>query len=118
MGTPKKTKDKARQKYPLFSNGTEFSLWQGRNCERCFKAVWYNEKTDTYPKYRCAIQKRIEEAYLGDGCGNKRDYEATHQVYCPYAQRSRIPYQTKRKNTSDAQMPLFNINDYGESEDA
>lgn len=72
------TQDK---KYMLFSNGTEFGLWTGRNCDRCFKASKYNEKTDTYTKYRCAIQKHIYEAYLCDGRGNKRDYEATRQTY-------------------------------------
>lgn len=84
-----------QKKYPLFSNGTEFMLWQARNCEQCVKAVFYNEKKDYYPKYRCAIQRHIEEACIGDGCGNKRDYEATHSCDCPHKCTERKRYKRK-----------------------
>lgn len=83
-------------KYPLFSNGTEFMLWQSRNCEQCVKAVFYNERKDHYPKYRCAIQKHIEEAAITDGMGNKRDYDATHATTCPYKQTERKVYKKRQ----------------------
>ena len=80
----------AEEKYQLFSNGTEFMQWQLRNCEQCVKAVFYNEKKDFYPKYKCKIQEHIEMAAIGDGTGNKRDYDATHSCDCPHKRTKRI----------------------------
>ena len=85
-------KDKS---YPLFSNGTEFMMWTARNCDQCVKAVFYNEKKDVYPKHRCAIQKHIDEACIGYGYGNKRDYDATHSTDCPYKRTERKRYKRK-----------------------
>lgn len=96
---------KQDKKYMLFSNGTEFERWSERNCDRCFKASKYNEKTDTYTKYRCAIQKHIDEAFIGDGRGNKRDYEATHQADCPYRKTERKQY-AKRDKYNENQLTL------------
>lgn len=75
---------KRNREYLLFSNGTEFMMWQEQNCNRCAKAVYYNDKKNYQPKYRCAVQKHIEDALITDGCGNKRDYNATHLDICPY----------------------------------
>lgn len=86
-----------KMSYPLFSNGTEFMMWTSRNCEKCVKAVFYDEKRDIYPKYRCAIQRHIEEACIGYGYGNKRDYEATHAYDCPYKRTERKQYKRKGK---------------------
>ena len=63
---------KETKKYTLFSNGTEFMVWQTDNCEKCVKAVWFNEKTNTFPAYRCTIQRDIELACVTDGCGIKK----------------------------------------------
>ena len=92
------------KKYPLFSNGTEFMMWQSRNCERCVKAVFYDEKKDKYPKYRCAIQEHIEEAAITDGCGNKRDYEATHSYVCPHIKTERTKRIRKVKKDKNQLM--------------
>lgn len=91
----------------LFSNGTEFIVWQSRNCEKCVKSVFYDEKKDKYPKYRYAIQKHIEEAAITDGRGNKRDYEATHSVICPYLQtRRNQPRKVKKVKKDKNQLML------------
>ena len=76
-------------RHTLFSNATEFMFWQERNCERCVKAVWYNPKRDSYPTYRCAVQRHIELAAVTDGKGSKRDYEAVSAPQCPYLQTKR-----------------------------
>lgn len=94
----------SKERYPLFSNGTEFMIWQSRNCERCVKAVWYNEKTDTYPKHRCAVQREIEMGAVADGCGNKRAYEATHRTFCPY-----IKTERKKARKIDNDPKLFDL---------
>lgn len=86
------------KKYILFSNGTEFMMWESQNCKKCAKAVFYNEKKDRYPKHRCAIQKHIDEAAIGNGCGNKRDYEATHQPFCPHMVTERKRYARKKRD--------------------
>ena len=94
-----------KESFPLFSNGTEFMLWTSRNCEQCVKAVFYDEKRDRYPKYRCAVQKHIDEACIGDGNGNKRDYDATHSFDCPYKRTDRVVSIKKDKN----QLELFTL---------
>jgi hypothetical protein len=88
----------------LFSNGTEFMVWQTRNCERCVKAVWYNEKKGMQPKYRCKIQNEIELAAVTDGTGSKRAANATHKAVCPYLKTQRTP---KRKK--DVEPKLFEL---------
>lgn len=90
--------------YTLFSNGTEFELWTEHNCDKCVKASHYNEKTDTYPKYRCAIQKHIDMAFIGDGKGSKRDYEACRSYDCPY-KRTEWP-ERKRKGKKDKSLTI------------
>ena len=83
------TNEKKQKKYTLFSNGTEFMVWQTDNCEKCVKAVWFNEKTNTFPAYRCSIQRDIELACVTDGCGIKRVYDAVQKPICPYRQTER-----------------------------
>ena len=95
------------ERYQLFSNGTEFMLWQARNCEKCVKAVWFNEEKRFLPKYRFMVQKHIEEAAVTDGMGSKRDYDATHSYWCPYKSTERKRYPKKVKENKN-QVELFN----------
>ena len=95
------------ERYQLFSNGTEFMLWQARNCEKCVKAVWFNEEKRFLPKYRCMVQKHIEEAAVTDGMGSKRDYDATHSYWCPYKSTERKRYPKKVEENKN-QVELFN----------
>lgn len=101
------TKEQEDKRYMLFSSGTEFMFWQSHNCEKCVKAVFYNEKKDTYPQYRCAIQKHIEEACIGDGCGNKRTYDACRSWDCPHKQTTRIKRKKKKTSNDKKQLNLF-----------
>ena len=82
-------------------------LWQARNCEKCVKAVWFNEEKRFLPKYRCMVQKHIEEAAVTDGMGSKRDYDATHSYWCPYKSTERKRYPKKVKENKN-QVELFN----------
>ena len=91
-----------KKQFVLFSNGTEAEMWMERNCERCIKGVFYNEKTDRYPKYRCAIQKHIEEAWVGDGRGDERTYNAVSHAVCPHI---KTEWQ-KRKKTRKEKLTL------------
>ena len=95
-----------KKRLPLFSNGTEAEMWIERNCERCVKGVFYNEKKGTIPPYRCAIQKHIDEAWIGDGRGNERDYEATRSYNCPHIKTE----WAKRKNQkNELTLNLFGV---------
>ena len=99
-------KEKENKKYQLFSNATEFMVWQENNCEKCIKAVWYNEKTNTYPKYRCAVQRNIELASVTDGCGTQRDHEATKKTICPYRQTERNKSNNKQIDKNQLNLGL------------
>lgn len=100
--------DGDKKRYPLFSNGTEFMLWQSRNCDRCVKAVWFDIENNRMPKYRCAIQDHIELAAVTDGMGNKRDYDATHSRDCPYRKTERKIYKRKfKKNPNQTELFVF-----------
>lgn len=90
----------------LFSNGTEFMIWQDENCCKCVKAVFYDEKKGKYPNYRCAIQKHIEEACIGDGRGNGRDFEAVSQRICPYRMTERTKRKKKKKKEQTLTIPF------------
>lgn len=71
---------------PCFSNGTEFMVWQDENCCQCKKAVWYNEKLDRYPQYRCAVQKQIEGQAAGIDEISQRTYDAAHHTPLSFLQ--------------------------------
>jgi hypothetical protein len=103
-------------KYPLFSNGTEFMLWNADNCYLCAKASNYNEKTDTYTKYRCAIQRDIDIAYINDGMGSKRVHDAVSLARCPYFKdkKNRSRQVKKHRNIHGQQELPFEVVKGGE----
>ena len=91
-----------------FSNGTEFINWQDNNCGNCVKAIWYNEKTDSYPQYRCAIQRDIEAQSAGLLEINQRSYEVAQQQECPFKKTERkIHKKRKIKNQTELNMQLL-----------
>lgn len=79
-----KTTDK-----PLFSNGTEFTSWTFRNCDKCVKQSHYNEKTDTYSAFRCSIDRDISMQQVGLNEVNLKSWETTQLKDCPYIQTER-----------------------------
>lgn len=80
---------------PCFSNGTEYMTWQEKNCYRCVKATWYNEKTKDFPPYRCQIQGQIDGQTVGLDEINQRTYEAAQQAECPYKKTERKIYKKR-----------------------
>lgn len=87
---------------PCFSNGTEFMNWQDRNCCKCVKSVHFNEKTNTYPDYRCKIQEQIEGQSVGLVVEiTLRTYIATQQAECPHKQTKRKQYPRKGKESGN-----------------
>lgn len=82
---------------PCFSNGTEFMNWQDRNCNKCVKAVHYNERSNTHPRYKCQVQAQIEGQAAGLAEITPRAYVATQQAECPHKQTKRKQYPRKGK---------------------
>lgn len=86
-----------------FSNGTEFMLWNEHNCDRCIKASHYNEKTEDYTKFHCAIQRDIETRLYCNEPINERTIEICNEfiwrgTLCPKLQTERKKYTKKDKN--------------------
>lgn len=67
-----------------FKNAYALYVWQERNCQKCKKAVCYNQKTGKMPQYRCAIQRQIEGQQLGDVEINQRTFDAVQESTCKY----------------------------------
>lgn len=84
-----------KTKYPPFANGTEYMMWEERNCDQCVKASRYNEKTQDYTKIKCAVQRDIFNAEIGTPV-SQRTYDACQQLDCPY-KKTEWP---KRKKTT------------------
>lgn len=96
-----------KSKCPVFSNGTEFELWMADNCDRCVKASRYNEKADTYTKFRCAVNREIIMAYMDDDRASQRSYDICQNAVCPNIQTERKVYAKRPK--PDSQPNLFEL---------
>lgn len=48
------------------------------------QSVELQRKDGTYTKYRCAIQRHIDLAYINDGMESKRVHDAVKLARCPY----------------------------------
>lgn len=93
---------------PMFCNGTEFLDWYSVNCERCIKATWWNPKTNSYPIFRCSIQRDIEMQAAGIDKVSLRSYNATRNIDCPYRKTERKVYIRRKKSKKDEnQKSLF-----------
>ena len=97
-----------RTSEPAFSNGTEHIMFLERNCEKCVKYSHYNEKTDTYTQYRCAVQKDIDLQMFSDEPISQRTKDITdnftlHGILCPNLLTHRKKYASRPKN----QLSLF-----------
>ena len=68
---------------PCFNSDKGLMMWQEKNCLQCKKAVWYNQRLQKMPQYRCAIQKQIEAQAAGEKEINERTYKATRSNVCP-----------------------------------
>lgn len=89
-----------------FSNGSEFMDWMALNCDNCVKASRYNEKTDTYTKFRCKINEEIIAQYCNSGPISQRTYDTCQEWDgCPYKQTK----WKKEKKTIDKNCYTINL---------
>lgn len=67
-----------------FKSASHLCTWQGNNCERCKKAVFFNQRLNRMPNYRCAVQKQIEGQQLGEKEVNQRTFDAVQSTTCQF----------------------------------
>lgn len=67
-----------------FKTPNHLCTWQSTNCERCKKAVFFNQRLNRMPEYRCAIQKQIEGQQLGEMEINQRTFDAVQSTTCQF----------------------------------
>lgn len=90
-----------------FSNGSEFMDWMALNCDNCVKASRYNEKTDTYTKFRCKINEEIIAQCCNSGPISQRTYDTCQKWDgCPYKQTK---WKSYKKRTTDKNCYTINL---------
>lgn len=67
-----------------FKTPNHLCAWQSNNCDRCKKAVFYNQRLNRMPAYRCAVQRQIEDQQLGEMEINQRTFDAVQSTTCQF----------------------------------
>lgn len=96
--------DFAKVNIDPFSNGTEFDIWNERNCERCVKASRYKGETiagEEYTKCRCAIQRDIFTRMYSSEPISHRTIYVCRMSDCPYRQER---YKKYEKNSKEPKL--------------
>ena len=78
-----------------FSSGTEYEVWEARNCDRCVKASFFDERKNRYTKVRCAIQRDIFARMMNNDPIPIRSYRACQVDNCPYLKLERPAIRRK-----------------------
>ena len=83
-----------------FSNGTEYMMWEERNCDRCWKASRYKGESiagSEYTQCHCAIQRDIISRMFSNEPISQRTIDICGKPDCPLRQEKRPRYE-KYKN--------------------
>ena len=83
-----------------FSNGTEFAIWNDRNCEDCIKASRYKGESiagDEYTQCRCAIQRDIFTRMASNEPISQRTIDVCKMRDCPYKKEHYKKYEKHKK---------------------
>lgn len=102
---------KKTNKY-AFANGTELMVFLAENCEKCIKYSHFNEKTQKFTKYRCAIQRDIDYQMWSDDVISERTLKVCDDFtfkgkLCEFRQTERKT--TKKQKQSFCPECLYNI---------
>lgn len=94
-----------------FSNGTEYMMFLDRNCEKCVKMSHYNEKTDQYTQYRCAIQREIDCQMALNQPISERTLKVCNDfimrgALCPNLQTKRKHYGTAKRDKTQLTLNI------------
>ncbi len=78
---------KKRKDYPTFSNGTDWMIWMGINCDHCIKAERPVIKCKMLVGYanrgRCKVNKEILDSMISGGV-SKRVNKIINDTICPF----------------------------------
>lgn len=87
-----------------FSNGTEYMIWEERNCDNCWKASRYKGESIAgaeYTKCRCAIQRDIFTRMVTDKQPiAQRTIDICRTGKCPYRQERQKKYDRHKKTVA------------------
>ena len=81
-----------------FSNGTEYMMFEDRNCNRCWKSSHLRKEGDTryedeYTVIRCAIQRDIFTRMGSNEPISQRTIDICRSGVCPFRQDKRKRYE-------------------------
>ena len=84
-----------------FSNGTEFMMFEERNCDHCWKSSHLKrpgdtENEDEYTPIICAIQRDIFIRMTSNEPIAVRTIEICSSGVCPYRQEKRKRYERNK----------------------
>lgn len=99
---------KKTDKY-AFANGTEFMTFLAENCEKCVKYSHFNEKTQEYTKYICAIQRDIDQQMWSGSAISERTLKVCdgfifNGKVCEFRKTER---KRQKKTEINTQLTLF-----------
>lgn len=91
-----------------FSNGTEYMIWEARNCDRCWKSSRLKKEGDTanedeYTKIVCAIQRDIFTRMGCDEPISQRTIDICRMADCPLRQEKR-PRRKYDRNKNEPKL--------------
>jgi hypothetical protein len=94
-----------------FSNGTEFMMFEERNCDHCWKSSRLKSEVlkdgqAEYTKIICAIQRDILQRMWSNEPISMRTIEICRTFTCPYKQEKR---PRKRYEKDKTEPKLFEI---------
>lgn len=81
-----------------FSNGTEYEIWESRNCDHCWKSSHLRKEGDNryenqYTIMRCSIQRDIITRMCSDEPISQRTIDICQMKDCPYREEKRKRYE-------------------------
>jgi hypothetical protein len=94
-----------------FSNGTEFMIWEERNCDRCWKSSHLKSEEikdgkAEYTKVICAIQRDMFTRMYSREPISQRTIDICRTFTCPYRHETR----KRKRYEKDKELPkLFEL---------
>ena len=85
-----------------FSNGTEYMMWEERNCDRCHKSSHLTKDQTGYTKIVCAIERDIINRMWSNEPIAQRTIDICNMTDCPYRKEKR---SVRKKD--EKQLELF-----------
>lgn len=91
-----------------FTSGTEYDMWEARNCNRCWKSSHIKRGSDpNFPDWTpitCAIQRDIFTRMVTDEQPiSQRSYDICQMLDCPLRQETR-PRKKYEKNKHEPKL--------------